>query len=143
MCDILGYLHRRQPPIIHRDFTPDNLIMDNSGNVKLIDFNVAQQLEAQTTKTVVGKHSYIPPEQFRGKAVLQSDIYSFGATISFLLTGNDPEPITQAHPRSQQGLVSEQLDSIVAKCTALTLINRYQDCQELKTDLVALVEAEI
>ncbi len=142
MCDILGYLHRRQPPVIHRDFTPDNLIMDNSGVVKLIDFNVAQQLEAQTTKTVVGKHSYIPPEQFRGKAVPQSDIYSLGATLAYLLTGKDPEPITQAHPGETNGTVSEELDSIIAKSTALGLSTRYQTCQELKTDLISLLSPQ-
>jgi serine/threonine protein kinase len=116
--------------------------MDNYGVVKLIDFNVAQQLEAQTTKTVVGKHSYIPPEQFRGKAVPQSDIYSLGATLSYLLTGKDPEPITQAHPRETNGAVSEELDSIIAKSTALGLSTRYQTCQELKTDLISLLSPQ-
>jgi serine/threonine protein kinase len=139
LCDILGYMHRRQPPVIHRDFTPDNIIMGSSGVVKLIDFNVAQQLEAQTTKTVVGKHSYIPPEQFRGKAVPQSDIYALGATLSYLLTGADPEPITQAHPKAERPELSEEVDSIIAKCMALGLSTRYQNCQELKTDLLALI----
>ena len=142
LCDILGYLHRRQPPVIHRDFTPDNLLMDSSGVVKLIDFNVAQQLEAQTTKTVVGKHSYIPPEQFRGKAVPQSDIYALGATLAFLLTGTDPEPITQAHPRQTSGAVSEELDSVIARSTNLGLSTRYQTCQELKTDLISLMSSQ-
>lgn len=142
MCDILGYLHRRQPPVIHRDFTPDNLIMDETGVVKLIDFNVAQQLEAQTTKTVVGKHSYIPPEQFRGKAVPQSDIYALGATLSYLLTGADPEPITQAHPREINPDISEELDSVIAKSTALGISTRYQTCQELKTDLISLISSQ-
>lgn len=142
MCDILGYLHRRQPPVLHRDFTPDNLIMNDQGVVKLIDFNVAQQLEAQTTKTVVGKHSYIPPEQFRGKSVPQSDIYALGATLAFLLTGVDPEPITPAHPREINPDVCQSLDDIIAKCTSIGLSTRYQDCQELKTDLVALVKIQ-
>lgn len=141
MCDILGYLHRRQPPVLHRDFTPDNLILNKSGVLKLIDFNVAQQLEAQTTKTVVGKHSYIPPEQFRGKAVPQSDIYALGATLSFLLTGEDPEPITPSRPRELNPAVSQTMDDIVAKCMSLGLSTRYQDCQELKTDLVGLVKS--
>lgn len=140
MCDILGYLHRRQPPVVHRDFTPDNLILDTSGKVKLIDLNVALQLEAQTTKTVVGKHSYIPPEQFRGKAVPQSDLYALGASLYFILVGKDPEPITQAHPRAQQPALSEEIDQIVSKATSLSLATRYQDCHELKKDLVRLVE---
>lgn len=141
MCDILGYLHRRQPSVVHRDFTPDNLIMDTNQIVKLIDFNVAQQLEAQTTKTVVGKHSYIPPEQFRGKAVPQSDIYALGATLSYLLTGMDPEPITQAAPKNLRPELSDGLNAIVSRCTALGLSTRYQTCQELKMDLIALIDS--
>ncbi len=142
MCDILSYLHRRQPSVVHRDFTPDNLIMDQDEKLKLIDFNVAQQLEAQTTKTVVGKHSYIPPEQFRGKAIPQSDIYALGATLDYLLTGKDPEPISQARPRRLRPEISTSLDEIVAKCTSLGLSTRYQDCQSLKSDLLTLVQEQ-
>ncbi|MBX9691702.1 MAG: serine/threonine protein kinase [Cyanobacteria bacterium] len=138
MCDILSYLHRRQPPIVHRDFTPDNIVIDNEQTLRLIDFNVAQQLEAQNSKTVVGKHAYIPPEQFRGNAVPQSDIYACGATLFYLLTAAEPEPISQAHPRELRDM-SSQLDSIIAKTTSLTLANRYQDTLELKSDLLALM----
>src|SRR5581483_12186920 len=93
MCDILAHLHGQSPPVLHRDFTPENLILDVDGNLRLIDFNVAQQMESTATRTVVGKHSYIPPEQFRGKATTQSDIYAMGASIFYLLTGTEPEPI--------------------------------------------------
>lgn len=143
LCDILGYMHRRQPPILHRDFTPDNLMIDSKGTVKLIDFNVAQQLEAQTTKTVVGKHAYIPPEQFRGKADTRSDIYACGATLYFLLSGSEPEPISEAHPQKVVPQLSSEIDRIVAKATSTGLSTRYQSCQELKTDLLALLPAEI
>ena len=139
MCDILSYLHRRRPPVIHRDFTPDNLILDKSGDVRLIDFNVAQQLEAQTTKTVVGKQCYIPPEQFRGKSVTQSDIYSLGATLFFLLTGEEPVPISEAHPVSIDSDILPELDRIIAKSTCIYLAGRYQDCQEIRGDLVTLM----
>jgi serine/threonine protein kinase len=143
LCDILGYMHRRQPPILHRDFTPDNLMIDKEGTVKLIDFNVAQQLEAQTTKTVVGKHAYIPPEQFRGKADTRSDIYACGATLFFLLTGVEPEPISEAHPQAIAPHLSAEIDRIVAKATSPGLSTRYQSCQELKTDLLALLPSEV
>lgn len=143
LCDILGYMHRRQPAIVHRDFTPDNLMIDEKGTVKLIDFNVAQQLEAQTTKTVVGKHAYIPPEQFRGKADTRSDIYACGATLFFLLTGVEPEPISEAHPQTTAPHLSDEIDRIIAKATSPGLSTRYQSCQELKTDLLALLPAEV
>src|ERR1700739_3705163 len=84
MCEILSHLHGQNPPVLHRDFTPENLILSPDGTLKLIDFNVAQKLESTATRTVVGKHSYIPPEQFRGKATVQSDIYALGACFYFL-----------------------------------------------------------
>jgi len=70
------------------------LILDREGNLKLIDFNVAQEMQEATTGTVVGKQSYLPPEQFRGQACPASDLYAMGATVFFLLTGKDPTPIS-------------------------------------------------
>ncbi|MCC7529756.1 MAG: serine/threonine protein kinase, partial [Candidatus Melainabacteria bacterium] len=74
MCDILDYLHSLN--VVHRDFTPDNLMLTQNGVLKLIDFNVAKNEEAGITATVVGKHAYIPPEQFRGKPTHRSDLYA-------------------------------------------------------------------
>jgi len=136
LCEILGYLHASN--VVHRDLTPDNLILGHGDILKLIDFNVARQLENDSTKTVVGKHSYIPPEQFRGKAVLQSDLYAAGATLHFLLTGCDPEPITCSRPRDLQPTVSEEMNEIVAKATALELEQRYSSCVDLRSDLQRL-----
>ncbi len=138
MCDVLKHLHSLNPPVIHRDFTPDNLIYNSASGVKLIDFNVAQQYEASATRTVVGKHSYIPPEQFRGKACPQSDIYALGATMYFLLTAEEPEPITVAHPAVNTPMISKKMDDIVAKCTAQDLESRYQNAGEVQADLAAL-----
>lgn len=138
MCDILSYLHKLTPPVIHRDFTPENLILERSGRLKLLDFNVAQQLESNSTRTVVGKHAYVPPEQFRGKATIQSDIYALGATLSFLLTGEDPEPISSSHPRLGRAAVSEQLDAIVSQATEPATDHRYPDSDALSRALLAL-----
>lgn len=138
MCEVLNHLHSLEPPVIHRDFSPDNLILSPESGIKLIDFNVAQQYEASATRTVVGKHSYIPPEQFRGKACPQSDLYALGATLFFLLTGEDPEPITVARPIRMQATVSTQLDKIVAKCTAQELGSRYRSASEIADDLKEL-----
>jgi tRNA A-37 threonylcarbamoyl transferase component Bud32 len=136
MCEMLEYLHGLSPPIIHRDFTPDNLIFNNAGVLKLVDFNVAQQTESTATGTVVGKHAYISPEQFRGRPTTQSDIYSMGATLYYLLTADAPEPITASHPRKSRPDVSEQLDAITAKATAFAPNKRYANIQELRADLV-------
>lgn len=135
MCDILQYLHALQPPLVHRDFTPDNLILNADGVLKLIDFNVAHQKESHTTATVVGKHAYLPPEQFRGKPVPQSDIYALGASLHFLLTGQDPEPVSVAHPILLLDSVDSRLDEIIARSTELDTKQRYSSASELLQDL--------
>jgi len=129
MCEILKYLHSKG--IIHRDVTPDNLMVTASGALKLIDFNVAQQAQSHTTGTIAGKHAYLPPEQFRGKATFQSDIYALGACLYFLLTGSDPEPITQSSARLKNADVSEALDRVIASCTALQCDKRARDADQV------------
>jgi tRNA A-37 threonylcarbamoyl transferase component Bud32 len=143
MCKILGYLHALEPAVIHRDFTPDNLILSSDGTLKLVDFNVAQQVESTATGTVVGKHSYISPEQFRGRPTIQSDIYSMGATLSFLLCGEPPEPIKVSHPKQKRSELSEGLDAIVARATAFDTAKRYTKIEELECDLQALIGAAV
>ncbi len=59
MCELLEFLHSCDPPIIHRDFTPENLMLTDERQLKLIDFNVAHRLESSSTRTVVGKHAYV------------------------------------------------------------------------------------
>ncbi|MBA3856815.1 MAG: hypothetical protein C0507_07895 [Cyanobacteria bacterium PR.3.49] len=138
MTAILSFLHNRKPQVVHRDFTPDNLMVAHGDILKLIDFNVAQHLEAMSTHTVVGKHSYIPPEQFRGETAPQSDIYAMGATLFFILTGTDPEPISVSRVKSVRGDVSDEIDAIVAKATATDSAYRYANCEEIKRELEAL-----
>jgi hypothetical protein len=133
MLEILAFLHSHG--VVHRDFTPDNLLLNNQGRLKLIDFNVAQQGESGVTGTIVGKHAYLPPEQFRGKATTRSDIYALGATLFFLLTGKDPEPISQSSPIDANGVVSKELSDIVKKATALKEENRFANVEELKSAL--------
>ncbi len=139
MCDTLEYLHSLTPPVVHRDFTPDNLILGSDGVLKLVDFNVAQQKDVTATGTVVGKHAYIPPEQFRGKPNPQSDIYAMGASLFFLLTGEDPEPISSSHPKQHTESVSEGMDHIVAKATALDCNYRYKVMTEIRNDMILLL----
>lgn len=135
MCVVLAYLHGQSPPIVHRDFTPDNLILEPDGKVKLIDFSVAQKIENDITGSVVGKANYIAPEQFRGKPVPASDLYSMGATASYLLTGCDPEPISRSRPRSIREDISAAMDDIVARLTHLDPEKRYRNLEEVLADL--------
>lgn len=138
MCDILKFLHSHA--VVHRDFTPDNLIFNAKGKLKLIDFNVAQQIQGGTTGTVVGKHAYLPPEQFRGKATTQSDLYAFGASMYFMLTGTDPEPISQSSPAARNAEVGDAFDRIVKRATALQVSNRYQSADDIESELLSIEE---
>lgn len=131
MCEILSYLHTLEEPITHRDFTPDNLILGVDGKLKLIDFDVARKSDNAAKTSVVGKHAFIPPEQFRGRPTTQSDIFAMGATVFFLLTGTDPEPLTKSVPRLLNPEVSEEFDAIVQRATELELANRFATAQEV------------
>lgn len=135
LCDILAYLHDQTPPVVHRDFTPENLIKQKDGSMKVVDFSVASRTGPHKSGDCVGKHSYTPPEQFRSQACPQSDIYALGATLHFLLTGIDPKPITMSDPRNLNPNISEGLASIIMKCTALDLGDRYESVHWLRLDL--------
>ncbi|MBX9685970.1 MAG: serine/threonine protein kinase [Candidatus Obscuribacterales bacterium] len=132
MAQILAYLHSLSPPVVHRDFTPDNLMLDKDNSLVLIDFNVARELESNKTATIVGKHAYIAPEQFRGETDCRSDIYSLGACLAFLLNGGDPEPISQTHPKESMPELSEKIDRLVAKATEIDAVNRFQSAAEIE-----------
>ncbi len=139
MCEILDYLHSLEKPIIHRDFTPDNLILGPDGKLKLIDFDVARKSDSAAKTSVVGKHAFIPPEQFRGRPTVQSDIYAMGATMFFLLTGQDPEPLSMSSPRAAGAVISEELDAVIQRSTELELTNRFNSAQEIARTLTVHV----
>jgi serine/threonine-protein kinase len=124
IADVMQYLHSQSPPIVHRDVTPDNLVLDRTGVIKLIDFGAANQLLTTATGTLVGKQAYISPEQFRGKAVAQSDIYSLGCTLYYLATGGDPEALSQSELPPPVDLKMPELNKLIRACTALELQER-------------------
>lgn len=139
ICSILRYLQSLKPPIVHRDLTPDNLIWKGDRHIKLFDFTVAHKFEAQRLATIVGKQSYMAPEQVKGLPCPQSDIYSLGATMYFLLTGEDPEPLSVGSPRALNPEVDERLDQIVQRCMQFDLKKRYADPKEIEKDLSRLI----
>lgn len=135
LCDSLTYLHQLSPPIIHGDVTPDNIMWEKSGAIKLMDFDASQELTRNKTNTVVGKHAYMSPEQFKGILGSESDIYALGCTLNFLLTGVDPEPISESRPASRREAIGELMNEAVAKATKLNVAERYSTLSELRGDL--------
>lgn len=108
VLEILIYLHGLHPPVIHRDIKPSNILLgERSGNsvgqVYLVDFGSVQTVLATEggTRTVVGTYGYMPPEQFGGRTVPASDIYSLGATLIYLATGTHPADLPQKDFRIQ------------------------------------------
>lgn len=142
LAEVMKYLHEQEPPVIHRDITPDNLITDDKGCVKLIDFGAANEFVGQATGTLVGKQSYMPPEQIRGKCTTQSDIYSYGATIHYLLTGQDPEPLSSSSPKSLNDSILDAVDKLVRKCTNLEMDDRYETIDDVIKEL-KLIEKQM
>ncbi|HEY9773633.1 MAG TPA: serine/threonine-protein kinase [Planktothrix sp.] len=123
-ADVLDYLHSHRPPIVHRDVTPDNLVLDRAGDIKLIDFGAANELLTTATGTLIGKQAYIAPEQFRGKATRQSDIYSLGCTLYYLAVGKDPEALSQSSLPDELAQKMPVLNRLIQDCTAMELKNR-------------------
>src|SRR5947209_7399194 len=114
LCDVLSYLHNHQPPIVFRDLKPANVMISESGHIFLIDFGIARIFKpGQSHDTVaLGSPGYAAPEQYgKAQSTPRSDIYSLGALIHCLLTGDDPSerpfffrPASQANPVVPAGL---------------------------------------
>ncbi|KAF0249404.1 MAG: Zn finger domain-containing DnaJ-class molecular chaperone [bacterium] len=95
IAEILEYLHNQDPPIIHRDIKPQNLMRHSDGRLLLIDFGaVCRAANKASSQTLIGSPGYAPPEQAFGQPVPQSDLYAAGATIARLLTGIHPSQLT-------------------------------------------------
>lgn len=139
LLEILEYLHGHTPPVVHRDLTPDNIVLKPDGSIALIDFGAANEFVGNATGTLVGKQSYISPEQFRGKAEPSSDLYSLGATAFFLITGKDPVPLTElCTPTDVSDSINSktaspsrtQLDEFIYRCTRFDTNERLASAKE-------------
>ena len=98
ILSVLSYLHSLNPSVIHRDIKPQNIICSKDGKIFLVDFGAVQNIYHNTLmqgSTVVGTYGYMAPEQFRGKAVPATDLYSLGATLLYLLTHRSPAELPQ------------------------------------------------
>lgn len=137
LCDVLGYLHTRTPPIIYRDMKPANIMLKPDGNVALIDFGTAREFKEKNLAdtTCLGTVGYAAPEQFggMGQTDARTDIYCLGATLYHLVTGMNPcEPPYEIRPiREIDPSLSSGLERIILKCTQRDPNDRYQSAAEL------------
>jgi len=146
ICDVLAYLHSRQPgPIVFRDVKPSNVMSGPQERVMLIDFGIARVFQPDQKGTMIGTEGYSPPEQYRGIAEPRGDIYALGATLHHLLTKRDPrlEPPFSFEERPVRSInpdVSEGLEAIVMRALQYDMDKRFSSAEEMKLALMALVE---
>ncbi len=151
-CQIANALdHAHRQGVLHRDLRPSNVLVANRGLVKVADFGTSRFLEiAAHGTTVIGSPPYMAPEQFHGKAVFASDIYSVGVTMYQMLTGvlpyDTPTPADLERlmrgelvtgPRIRNPKVPRAINDIVLKALAPDIHARYQRAGELLDDVLA------
>lgn len=148
---IMEYLHSLSPPIIHRDIKPSNILIDSKGVVHLVDFGAVRDkiLNNQKTEgggfTVVGTYGFMPFEQFQGRAIPASDIYSLGATLIYLLSHKEPHEIESTGSEldfENHISVSPEFMSVLRKMLEHDCRKRYQSASELSADLCKLLEGK-
>src|SRR5262245_20031548 len=150
MCNAVDHAHRAG--VIHRDLRPGNMLVSETGLLKVTDFGTSRFLEtAAHGTTVVGSPPYMAPEQFHGKAVFASDIYSVGVTMYQMLTGvlpydtpapGDLEPLVRgglvSPPRLKNSRIPKSLNDIVLRALSPDLTVRYARAADLLDDVLSV-----
>ncbi|MCD4785543.1 MAG: protein kinase [Candidatus Eremiobacteraeota bacterium] len=135
--EILKYLHGQKPPVVHRDIKPSNIMLTETGDIFIVDFGIARTVGTRTY-TLVGTPGFISPEHMTGKLCLSSDIYSLGATLHFLLTGDNPQnrdPFDFPPLSKYRDDIPEGLQDIFDKMIAMKRDDRYRRVEDVLTDL--------
>lgn len=142
--DVLGYLHTRRPPVIYRDFKPDNIIVCPDGHLRLVDFGGAavKNYGMRECSVMAVTPGYGAPEQsgMTGQRVYadeRSDIYALGKVMYYMLTGADPAkpPYAELPVCDYQPLVHRRLERIIRRCIEEDPGRRYQMTEEISRDL--------
>jgi eukaryotic-like serine/threonine-protein kinase len=149
VCNAVAHAHRQG--VLHRDLRPSNVLVTDNGMLKVADFGTSRFLEiAAHGTTVIGSPPYMAPEQFHGKAVFASDLYSLGVTMYQMLTGvlpyDAPSPADLDRlmrgelltpPRARNAKVPKAISDIVVKAMAPEIHARYQRATDLLDDVLA------
>jgi len=150
-----GVEHAHRAQILHRDLRPANVLVAESGAVKVADFGTSRFLEKSHATTVIGSPPYMAPEQFQGRAVLASDLYSVGVILYQMLTGTlpyfSPNPaqiermVAQGRctpPKLRNNQIPKEISDIVMKAIASDLNVRYQRAAEILEDLATAADID-
>jgi serine/threonine-protein kinase len=149
ICTVLEYLHSRQPPIIFRDLKPSNVMVNNAGVIKLVDFGIARTYKEDKLQDTIalGSENYAAPEQWgEAQTDARSDIYGLGATLYHLLANippspaflpSEPEPVDTLNPA-----LSDQAAAIITKAMQRDRADRYQSASEMKQAILASLPEE-
>jgi serine/threonine-protein kinase len=149
ICNAVDHAHKQG--VLHRDLRPANVLVSETGLAKVADFGTSRFLEiAAHGTTIIGSPPYMAPEQFQGKAVFASDLYSLGITMYQMLTGvlpyDTPSPADLeklyrgdliSEPRLKNALIPKRINDIIMKALAADIGARYQRASDLLEDLLA------
>ena len=155
----LDYAHQRG--VVHRDLKPGNIMIDGSGEPRIMDFGLAKREMGEITMTVegqiLGTPAYMSPEQARGEshaADRRTDVYSLGVVLFELLTGERPfrgnvqmllKQVVEddpPSPRKLDGRIPRDLETICLKCLEKDADRRYQTSRELAADLKCFLDGQ-
>jgi len=145
LSKVLGYLHTRTPnPVIFRDLSPSNVMFTPDGHVYLIDFGIARFFKPGQAKDTIpyGKTGYASPEQYgRAQTTPQSDIFSLGATLHEMLSGNDPSNNTP-NPYTFPPLpkVPAELERLIEQMLQMDTTNRPASIADVKQELEQIAD---
>jgi ribosomal protein L40E len=141
---VLEYLHTRQPPIIFRDMKPSNVMVNNAGVVKLIDFGIARTYKEDKLQDTIalGSENYAAPEQWgQAQTDARSDVYGLGATMYHLLANMPPSPaFLPSEPTPLNALnsaLSPETAQIVTKAMYRDREKRFQSAAEMRQAILA------
>jgi len=135
ICDVLEYLHKHN--IIYRDLKPDNILIDDDGQIRLIDFGISRLFSPEKEDDTVhlGTPGYAPPEAYKSPQTDErSDIYCMCALFHQLLTGKDPldNPFKFEPPRKLNKKISKELSDIIMKGLELNIDDRLASINEFR-----------
>jgi serine/threonine protein kinase len=149
ICNVLEYLHNQKPhAVIFRDLKPENVMLSDDGEIKLIDFGISKLFDVNRHTRNYAKAAspyFSSPEQYGGKTTdKRSDIFSLGATMYYIYTGNFPvdaieraiNEIPMTVPGNLNSQIPKKLDNVILKAMELNKENRYQTVEELTGDLL-------